>query len=179
MCHWPSHYTRGSIYIVCISLSSYNQLPTLSVTLLFSSIFWLKMPKWLKKASQFLISSLSCITFIFLDFLDFLFCIYFYYIDGFLEGKSTPCYCKTGNEDKKSDHEVSETLYMRKNVFRRISFVRKYENLKENENVVVGNRWSDCGCESCVAWMMNADHRLFVAVRETSKGTLLVNFFDF
>ncbi|KAL8095106.1 putative lysophospholipase BODYGUARD 4 [Apium graveolens] len=130
------------------------------------------MPKWLTTASQFLISSLSFITFFFLDFLDFLFCIYFYYIDGFLEGKSTPCYCKTGNEDKKSEHEVSETLYLRKNVFRKIRFVRKYENLQENEIGLVGNRWSDCGCESCVAWMMNADHRLFVAVNHASQASL-------
>lgn len=68
---------------------------------------------------------------------------------------------------------------MRKNVFRKIRFVRKYENLKEHENGLVGNRWSDCGCESCVAWMMNADHRLFLAVSQASQGTLLVNFFDF
>lgn len=171
-----------NIHLVSLS-STYNTL-LLSLSLHFSPNLWLKMPplvfpKWLTKASNFLISSLSFIIFIFLDFLDFLFCIYFYYIDGFLEGKSTPCYCKVGNEDKKSENEVSETLHRRKNVFRKMRFVRKYENLKENENGVLGNRWSDCGCESCVAWMMNVDQRLFVAVSEASQGTLLVNFFDF
>ncbi|KAL1813408.1 hypothetical protein ACET3Z_023473 [Daucus carota] len=133
----------------------------------------LVFPKSLTKASQFLLTSLNFITFLFLDFLDFLLCIYFYYIDGFLEGKSSPCYCRTGSEDKKCDTEVSETLYMRRNVFRKLRFVRKFENLKENGNGVVGNRWSDCGCESCVAWMMNAHQRLFVAVSETSSQASL------
>lgn len=158
------------INILLVSLFFDNKLP--GVSRQFSLNLCLKMPKWLAKASQFLNLSLSFIIFLFLDFLDFLLCIYLYYIDGFLEGKSTPCYCKIGNEDKKSENEVSDTLYMRRNVFRKMRFGRKFEHINESGNGVVGNRWSDCGCESCVAWMMNADRRLFVAVGEASQGTL-------
>jgi hypothetical protein len=43
---------------------------------------------------------------------------------------------------------------------------------------VVVNRWSDCGCESCVSWMNNGDEKLHVIVREPSKGNLRIAHFS-
>ncbi|CAK7341623.1 unnamed protein product [Dovyalis caffra] len=55
------------------------------------------------------------------------------------------------------------------------SFARKWEECKKDCGSVGGgggkiNRWSDCGCETCISWMKEGrDKKLYVAVREPSR----------
>ncbi|KAK7842752.1 probable lysophospholipase BODYGUARD 4 isoform X2 [Quercus suber] len=134
--------------------------------------------KWLIKSPGKLI---TVIVFLILDFLDNFFCIVFRILDECFEGKAAPCYCEKKGELVGDDElQLSETLYGRKNVFREMGFLgfaRIRENSKKRGGVVGGevvvNRWSDCGCESCVSWMKNGDHqKLHVVVREPSKATI-------
>lgn len=129
----------------------------------------------LKITARFLISILSAIVFLFFDFLDFFLCIFYRYIDEFFEGNKPSCYCQNREREKSEnmETELSETLYMRKNLFREISgFHIKLEDSKKRGNGVVRNRWSDCGCDSCVSWMTDADQNLHVVVREASKANI-------
>lgn len=133
--------------------------------------------KWLGKTAGKFISFIGFVVFFILDFLDNVFCIIFRILDEWFEGKGSACYCEKRGEvvdDGKS--EVSETLYGRKNFFREMRFLgfpRKWENSKKiGVGGVVANRWSDCGCESCVSWMKNDDQKLHVVVREPSKETI-------
>lgn len=69
--------------------------------------------------------------------------------------------------------QVSESLYRRKNPFRETGFLgfpRQFLDSKKKGicDGAVMNRWSDCGCESCVSWINCRDHKLHVEVRETS-----------
>lgn len=126
--------------------------------------------KWLQILSEILISSASAVVFLFLDLLDAIFCVFFKLIDEFFEGKSSGCYCSMENEEEEeeksdSDNELSNTLYKRRNLFRRIGFRRNViSRRKLNENV----RWSDCSCENCVSWMSNiaGELKLHVVVKE-------------
>ncbi|CAH9069113.1 unnamed protein product [Cuscuta epithymum] len=141
-------------------------------------------PKFL---SHSLISLLSFPVFCFLDFLDALLCVAYRFIDSFLEEtSSSPCYCCSPGEVQSSlkmavdgESELSVTLYRRKNVFRRMAVLangaaggrsRECDGSGEGR----GNRWSDCGCEPCIAWMKKgesggmADLRLHLVVREPS-----------
>ncbi|KAA8519033.1 hypothetical protein F0562_016193 [Nyssa sinensis] len=102
------------------------------------------------------------------------------FLDEFLEGNASPCYCgnreakeTTVNDDRES--EVSETLYARKNVFREMCFLgiaRKWDDTKKIGCGMVGNRWSDCGCQTCVSWTIDGDQKLHAVVREPSTDTL-------
>ncbi|XP_058226450.1 probable lysophospholipase BODYGUARD 4 [Rhododendron vialii] len=135
--------------------------------------------KWPGKTAEFLVSAMSSIVFLFLDFLDILLCDFFKIVDEFFEGKAGPCYCHNRGEGRagavdERGSEASETLYGRKNVFREmgsVRFPRKSEGFAKNGggNGIVGNRWSDCGCESCVSWMSIGDQRLHVVVKEPSE----------
>ncbi|KAJ7976460.1 Alpha/beta hydrolase fold [Quillaja saponaria] len=135
--------------------------------------------KWLRKSAGKLISIITFTVFFILDFLDAVFCIIYRYLDECLEGKTSPCYC--GNRGQQGNNvidgeegELSETLYGRKNIFREMGFLkfpRKWENSQKRccggEKMV--NRWSDCGCNSCVSWVKsNGDHRLHLIVKEPS-----------
>lgn len=40
----------------------------------------------------------------------------------------------------------------------------------------VWNRWSDCGCSSCVDGMENGNQKLYVAVREPPRGNFLTTY---
>ena len=153
--------------------SSLFPSPIMTTTPVFSA-------KWLIKSSGKLI---TVIVFLILDFLDNFFCIVFRILDECFEGKASPCYCEKKGEQVGDDElQLSETLYGRKNVFREMGFLgfaRIWENSKKRGGVVgrevVVNRWSDCGCESCVSWMKNGDHqKLHVVVREPSKGNLRI-----
>ncbi|KAL9273981.1 putative lysophospholipase BODYGUARD 4 [Drosera capensis] len=122
------------------------------------------LQKWTKNVPKTLHFLLTFITFLFLDFLDSIFCIIYGFIDHVLEGKPSHCYCKRSengvNGSKRGgvlgrEMELSETLYGRRNVFRvlgLIGFEGKVESFVR-KNLVGKNRWSDCGCEECVAWM--------------------------
>ncbi|XP_062166082.1 probable lysophospholipase BODYGUARD 4 isoform X3 [Alnus glutinosa] len=89
---------------------------------------------------------------------------------------ASPCYC--GKRIRRElihdgEGEMSETLYTRKNVFREMGFpgfaTKRKDSINRSGGGVVVNRWSDCGCESCVSWMNNGDEKLHVIVREPSK----------
>lgn len=84
------------------------------------------------------------------------------------------------------ESELSETLQRRRNVFRRMlgGFAARIKNamaIRGGEEGR-GNRWSDCGCESCVSWMKGndgtTDLRLHFVVRESSTGIdFILSFF--
>ncbi|KAK4392589.1 putative lysophospholipase BODYGUARD 4 [Sesamum angolense] len=139
--------------------------------------------KWLSRISETLISLASAIVFFFLDILDVVMCVFFRAFDEFLEGKSSSCYCMerggTQEEEKRDldsvgvdgECEPSESLRGRKNVFREMGLLRFSPRIWSKEGAFrVGqrrNRWSDCGCESCLSWMSSGrDSRLHVVVKE-------------
>ncbi|KAK6127112.1 hypothetical protein DH2020_039150 [Rehmannia glutinosa] len=132
--------------------------------------------------SETLISVASAIVFFVLDILDVIMCVFFRFLDEFLEGKSSTCYC-IGREEKKEDFNgvdgengLSETLYGRKNVFREMGLLRISRFWNREGAFCVGkkgNRWSDCGCESCVSWMSNgSDFKLHVVVKGQERARL-------
>lgn len=75
--------------------------------------------------------------------------------------------------DGDGENELSETLYGRRNVFRRIALVGLPSRCEDSEQLNCGevlNRWSDCGCSSCVGGMENGNQKLYVAVREPPRS---------
>ncbi|XP_027156708.1 probable lysophospholipase BODYGUARD 4 [Coffea eugenioides] len=145
--------------------------------------------KWIQKGLEIIIAAISWMVFLFLDFLEVFMCIFYRLLDEFLEGKAySSCYCMELMEEKEKtgdchhvaqvevdgESELSETLHRRRNFFRGllgslgISLVpkgwRDGESFLQMRN---GTRWSDCGCDSCVEWMKNADDpKLHVVVQE-------------
>ncbi|KAI7730904.1 hypothetical protein M8C21_013326 [Ambrosia artemisiifolia] len=138
---------------------------------------WGKLPR---KTADIILYITNSLVFFFLDILDYTMCIIYRYIDEFLEGKPTPCYC--GTQNKTEDYEktntgISDTLFGRKNVIRELGMIgktqRKYaeESMKTRSNDLEKTRWSDCRCVSCVSWMKNGgDKKLHVVVKDPSKG---------
>ncbi|TYG37201.1 hypothetical protein E1A91_D13G118700v1 [Gossypium mustelinum] len=137
--------------------------------------------KWTRKSGRTLFDSITCVVFLFLDFLDAVLCVVFKLVDEFFEGNAcTPCYCgKAGdkNGENKETEMLSESLYGRKYMLRNMGFLgfarkwRIYRKKKDdrdgsvNEGLMV-NRWSDCGCQSCVSWMKKEyDQKLHVVVK--------------
>ncbi|KAL5834903.1 hypothetical protein ACOSQ4_014400 [Xanthoceras sorbifolium] len=137
---------------------------------------------WARKCATNVHAFLSSIIFLFLDFIDTLLCFIYRYLDEFFEGKAPHCYCKKRREQVGEEEiELSETLYGRKSVFRRfLGFTRKWKECEKTGGVQRKNRWSDCGCESCVSWMKNDEKKLHVVVREPSQGndTFMVHFYS-
>nr|XP_043607662.1 probable lysophospholipase BODYGUARD 4 [Erigeron canadensis] len=142
------------------------------------AIIW---PNWPRKIAEFMLYIINSLVFLFLDFLDSIMCIFYKYVDEFLEGKSTPCYCQSQTLTKDFEERnigISDTLFGRKNVFRRMRFhgikVWKFgeASKKTGSEDFRKTRWSDCGCESCVSWMNNigGDLKLHVVVKEPLKG---------
>ncbi|XP_054802352.1 probable lysophospholipase BODYGUARD 4 [Prosopis cineraria] len=135
--------------------------------------------KWLTKSAEQLISIITSIVFLVLDFLDTVFCLIYKYLDEHIEGDAPTCCCgnrgkhKENSKDDKDD-ELSDTFYRRKNLFRDMGFLRiGRKQLEESERKFGGgrwsmNRWSDCGCESCLSWVSDGDHRLHFVVKEPS-----------
>ncbi|KAL0346055.1 UNVERIFIED_CONTAM: putative lysophospholipase BODYGUARD 4 [Sesamum radiatum] len=145
--------------------------------------------KWVSRISETVICLASAIVFFFLDILDVLMCVFFRAFDEFLEGKSSSCYCMerggTQEEEKRDldsvgvdgECEPSESLRGRKNVFREMGLLRFSPRIWSREGAFrVGkrrNRWSDCGCESCLSWMSSgSDSRLHVVVKEQQRARL-------
>ncbi|XWS64928.1 hypothetical protein CRYUN_Cryun05aG0046400 [Craigia yunnanensis] len=133
--------------------------------------------KWTRKCGTILLDVITFLFFLFLDFLDAVLCVVYKLLDEFFEGKATPCYCgNKGEENGEScgeEKELSETLYGSENVFREMGFLgfaRKWEYGKKKDVDVsregLVNRWSDCGCESCVSWMKKGNQKLHVVVRD-------------
>ncbi|KAK4431982.1 putative lysophospholipase BODYGUARD 4 [Sesamum alatum] len=149
------------------------------------SRFAARLPrKWVSRISEPAICLASAIVFFFLDILDVVMCVFFRAFDEFLEGKSSPCYCMEGGgtqEEEKRDLdsrecEPSDSLRGRKNVFREMGLLRLSPRIWSKEGAFrVGkrNRWSDCGCESCLSWMSSgSDSRLHVVVKEQQRARL-------
>ncbi|XVE62472.1 hypothetical protein DITRI_Ditri06bG0120600 [Diplodiscus trichospermus] len=130
--------------------------------------------KWTRNCGSIILDVITCLVFLSLDLFDAVLCVIYKLLDEFFEGKATtPCYCgKKGGGDQ--EKELSETLFSRKNFFREMAFLgfaRKWENGKERDGYGgrggLANRWSDCGCESCVSWMKKGnEEKLHVVVRE-------------
>lgn len=148
--------------------------------------------KWTRKSGRTLFDSITCVVFLFLDFLDAVLCVVFKLVDEFFEGNAcTPCYCgKAGdkNGENKETEMLSESLYGRKYMLRNMGFLgfarkwRIYRKKKDdrdgsvNEGLMV-NRWSDCGCQSCVSWMKKEyDQKLHVVVKNLPQGSFLGRF---
>ncbi|XVE90253.1 hypothetical protein DITRI_Ditri20bG0064100 [Diplodiscus trichospermus] len=137
--------------------------------------------KWSRKCGSILLQVITFLVFLFLDFLEAVLCVVYKLLDEFFEGKATPCYCgKKGGENGEcfgKENELSETLYGRENVFRKMGFLgfaRKWEYRMKKDGDgsrgVMVNRWSDCGCDSCVSWMKKlGNQKLHVDVRELSQ----------
>ncbi|OMP10099.1 putative valacyclovir hydrolase [Corchorus olitorius] len=134
-----------------------------------------------RKCSNDLLSASNFIVFSYLDCLDSMFCPIFKYLDEYFEGKASPCYCSNKaqlleeNGVGTKESELSETLNRRKNAFRdrvnNLGFLKQFGNEETgtaDSGTLLGNRWSECGCDSCVSWMKNGDQKLHVVVREPS-----------
>ncbi|KAL5547043.1 hypothetical protein UlMin_006730 [Ulmus minor] len=136
--------------------------------------------KWALIPARKLLSGVSFLVFLVLDFCDAILCVLYRFVDGFLEGKDSPCYCLKGEEQGRNveggdeEGEVSETLYGRKSFFRKLGLLelaRKWEFSGKKDGGVTKIRWSDCQCECCSSWMSNDDLKLHVSIREPSKVT--------
>ncbi|XWS57918.1 hypothetical protein CRYUN_Cryun09bG0214200 [Craigia yunnanensis] len=114
--------------------------------------------------------------------------------------KASPCYCRSKNKSENGSngksfesHEeigISETLHGREKKLKELivllEFVEKLLNKKKGvgsagynsrnqKNAAVhrlGNRWSDCGCDSCISWMKTDDPKLHVVVKEAASQAI-------
>lgn len=82
--------------------------------------------------------------------------------------------------ESEEENKLSESLFGRKNLSRKMGFLgfaRKCKDQNSNKLIVADyskkNKWSDCGCDSCLSWMNDEDHKLFIVVREPSLGNSL------
>ncbi|XVF06696.1 hypothetical protein REPUB_Repub06bG0072800 [Reevesia pubescens] len=158
-------------------------------------------PTFLRKCTKNLLSAPNFVVFSYLDFLDSVFCVVYKYLDVFFEGKASPCYCTNkkisevnggcNGVDGNEEIGMSETLHGRKKKLKELivllQFVEKMLNRKKKgvdeadysfrnqKNAAVcrlGNRWSDCGCDSCISWMDSDDPKLHVEVKEASSQAI-------
>ncbi|MBA0729598.1 hypothetical protein Golax_025477 [Gossypium laxum] len=150
--------------------------------------------KWRRKCAKHLLSAPNFVVFSYLDFLDSVFCVIYKHLDLLFEGKASPCYCTTKkidiNGQLSDDNEISETLQYgkRKKLKELVVLLRFVEDLlnkskgfeaiyssknrKNGDFYRVGNRWSDCGCDSCISWMKTDDPKLHVEVNKASSQGL-------
>ncbi|XP_065854802.1 probable lysophospholipase BODYGUARD 4 [Euphorbia lathyris] len=128
---------------------------------------------WPRTTTTTFLSTLAFFLFLFLDFLELIFCIIFRYLDYFFEGRPSDCYCQNRGEleaIRGDSIELSETLYGRYNVFRHLGFLDFATKFEKSSSAKMSNnrKWSDCGCESCVSYA-SADH-LYVVLNQPSEG---------
>ncbi|KAG8472201.1 hypothetical protein CXB51_036211 [Gossypium anomalum] len=123
----------------------------------------------MEKKVKALLDTITFLVFLFFDFVDVVLCVAYKLLDELFEAKPFPCYCWKKLETK----ELSETLFWRKNVFREMGFLsfgrKTCEAVKKRDDGNRGelvNRWSDCGCDSCVSWMKKSNQKLHVVVKE-------------
>lgn len=139
--------------------------------------------KWVSRISETLISAASLPVFFLLDILDVIMCLLFRLLDGFLEGKTSSCYCAPTDTTQQQDSfaadngetELSETLRGRKNIVREMIGLLQLPRFLTKTGpfrVERSYRWSDCGCESCLSWMneKGTDPRLHLVVQEQERG---------
>ncbi|KAA3486501.1 lipase 1-like [Gossypium australe] len=127
----------------------------------------------MEKNVKALLDTITFLVFLFFDFVDVVLCVAYKLLDELFEAKPFPCYCGEKLETK----ELSETLFRRKNVFRKMGFLsfgrKTCEAVKKRDDGNRGelvNRWSDCGCDSCVSWMKKSNQKLHVVVKEFPQG---------
>lgn len=117
-------------------------------------------------------------------------CLIFRVVDEFFEGQSPSCYCMERNVEEKveslEESELSSSLHGRKNVFREMGLLKIPRIWSKETAFSVGvrtskNRWSDCGCDSCLSWMNNngTDSKLHVVVKQKHTGTETASFSSF
>ncbi|XP_042064678.1 probable lysophospholipase BODYGUARD 4 [Salvia splendens] len=113
--------------------------------------------EWVSRITETLISAASLPVFLLLDILDVIMCLIFRLLDRFLEGTNSSCYCHSDiTQPPHSETELSESLHGRKNIVREMLRLLKFPVfLTKNGTAPASraNRWSDCGCESCLSWM--------------------------
>lgn len=145
-------------------------------------------PKWLTYCVQALISILCCVVFLLLDFLDAVLCIiYRFLLDGRIEGdEASPCCCSYRERQKRrmnvtDDDGLSDSLYERKNTFREMGFLQFGRKCEDSNSKHGGggarsvNRWSDCGCDSCLSWVNEgSDYKLHFVVKEPLLGRVVL-----
>jgi len=141
-------------------------------------------PKWLTNCAEALISILCCVVFLLFDLLDSVFCVIYGYLDKLIEGEASPCCCSNWERQKRRTNVadgLSDSLYERKNIFRQMGFLQ-YERKREDSSRKFDkgggmsvNRWSDCGCESCLSWVNDgSDYKLHFVVKEPLLGRLVL-----
>ncbi|KAI9093617.1 hypothetical protein K1719_027066 [Acacia pycnantha] len=137
--------------------------------------------KWLSKFAEKLVSVITFIVFLVLDFLDTVCCVIYKYLDEYIEGEALTCCCRNRgkhepNTKDDDEGELSDTLYRRKNLFREMGFLRNGRKSEDSQTKCRGgrwsmNRWSDCGCDSCLSWVSDGDLRLHFVVNYPSIAT--------
>ncbi|KAI9070743.1 hypothetical protein K1719_047295 [Acacia pycnantha] len=137
--------------------------------------------KWPTKSAEKLVSITTFTVFLVLDFLDTVFCVIYKYLDEYIEGEAHTCCCRNrGNHEQRTkedeEGELSDTLYRRKNLFREMGLLLNGRKLEDSETKWRGGRWSvnswsDCGCESCLSWVSDGDHKLHFVVNEPPIAT--------
>ncbi|KAL3026668.1 hypothetical protein AAZX31_03G006600 [Glycine max] len=135
-------------------------------------------PKWLTNCVQALTSILCCVVFLMFDFLDAVFCVIYRFLDERVEGEASPCCCSNREMLKRrmnvtDDDGLSDSLYERKNTFREMGFLQFGRKCEDSNSKHGGggarsvNRWSDCGCDSCLSWVNEgSDYKLHFVVKE-------------
>ncbi|XP_050207039.1 probable lysophospholipase BODYGUARD 4 [Mercurialis annua] len=131
--------------------------------------------KWGRNCPIYLHKALSLTVFFLLEFLEAILCIVYRFLDRFIEGKSSSCYCGNKNSRNSSLKEESESLYDRRNIFSKMylfAILRKWIDSNNNIDHSVGkcvrNRWSDCNCESCISWIKHGSDKLHVVISQPS-----------
>ncbi|XP_010246906.1 PREDICTED: probable lysophospholipase BODYGUARD 4 [Nelumbo nucifera] len=132
---------------------------------------------WSEKIVRSIVSIVDLVVFTLLDFLDFILCFVYRFLDESIEVNPPSCYCQNRGKQGVSvigdgEDELSETLYGRKNIFRDCGLHRlgKRADDSAKSGSLRANRWSDCNCESCVSWQQNGDKNLHVFVMEPSQA---------
>ncbi|CAF1887790.1 hypothetical protein YC2023_014289 [Brassica napus] len=133
--------------------------------------------------------------FFLLDILDDFLGIVFRFLDQIMEEKPESCHCINPQDfagyEFLSDHQhLSATLYRRRNIFRQAGFLRFARQLPEITKKIgiftflrsflfpareVANRWSDCGCKSCVSWTNTDKLNVIVKQPSISQDVLMSN----
>ncbi|CAN6993135.1 unnamed protein product [Brassica oleracea var. botrytis] len=133
--------------------------------------------------------------FFLLDILDDFLGIVFRFLDQIMEEKPESCHCINPQDfagyEFLSDHQhLSATLYGRRNIFRQAGFLRFARQLPEITKKIgiftflrsflfpareVANRWSDCGCKSCVSWTNTDKLNVIVKQPSISQDVLMSN----
>ena len=163
-------------------VNGFSPTPTIYLCIMSLAV---SSPKWLSNSARMLNSIICFVVFLMFDLLDAILCVIYRFLDVYIEGEAYPCCCGNWGSQKKNvkddeDDGLSDSLYGRKNIFREMGFLQ-FRRGRENSNGKCGkggkksmNRWSDCGCESCLSWVNDdGDYRLHYVVKEPLLGRVI------